>query len=409
MRILFATLTMPFPPTNGHRLRLWALLRALTEEGHKVSVVSFADSDEIRREDPELDALCQRVDRISLPNGSGFTRPELLRRAFRLLSPYPFGVDRLRSAEFTAIVSQRLTEESFDLLICDGIYNIQNLPRESGVPVVLNKDDVAHVLIERYLQFEPNPARRLYGRLEARKVSRWERRACSDVTATLVSSEVDRALLHGLCPGVPMFVVPNVVDPEHYTVPAEDGDPLTVLFQGGMDWHPNRDAVGFFALDILPKLRQLVPGVTFRIAGRSPDDAFRRRFAGVPGLEFTGTVPDMRAEIARSTVCVVPLRIGSGTRLKIIEAAAMGKAIISTRVGAEGLDFVNGEDIILVDEPRSFAGAVKDLLADPERRRRLGQAARRRVEHDYSTASLRPALRTALALTLPGPTPSPPR
>jgi glycosyltransferase involved in cell wall biosynthesis len=408
MRILLATLTMPFPPTNGHRLRLWAFLRALTEEGHKLSLVSFADSDEIQRDDPELHALCQMVDRIPLPTGPGFARSELVRRAFGLLSSYPFGVDRLRSPEFAATVSRRLAEESFDLLICDGIYNIQNLPRDPGVPVVLNKDDIAHVLIERYLQFEPNPARRLYGRLEARKVSRWERRACSHVTATLVSSEVDRALLHGVCPGVPMFVVPNVVDIEHYA-PAGVEDPLTVLFQGGMDWHPNRDAVGFFASEILPKAQQLVPGVTFRIAGRSPDDAFRRRFTAVPGLEFTDTVPDMRVEIARATVCVVPLRIGSGTRLKIIEAAAMGKAIISTQVGAEGLDFVNGEDIVLVDEPRAFAAAIKDLLADPARRRQLGKAARRRVEDKYSTISLRPALRTALALTLPAPSTHSPR
>ena len=400
MRILFATLTMPYPPTNGHRLRLWALLRALAEEGHKLSLISFADPDEIQRATPELGALCHSVERVPLPSGRGFPRSESLRRARALLSAHPFGVHRLRSAEFAATVSQRLAAEPFDLLICDGIYNIQNLPQHPGVPVVLNKDDVAHIIIQRYLQFERNLARRLYGRLEARKVWRWERRACSAVSANLVSSEIDRALLHRLCPGAPTFVVPNVVDLEHYT-PARDGDPLTVLFQGGMDWHPNRDAVGFFASAILPKLQQLVPGVTVRIAGRSPDDAFRRRFGAVPGLEFTGTVPDMRVEIARATVCVVPLRIGSGTRLKIIEAAAMGKAVISTHLGAEGLDFVNGEDIVLVDEPCSFAAAIKDLLADAGRRRQLGDAARRRVEHNYSSTSLRSALRTALG-RLPG-------
>jgi len=408
VRILFATLAMPFPPTNGHRLRLWALLRALAEEGHKLSLVSFADADEMLRDDPDLHGVCQTVERIPLPSGRRFARSESLRRALALLSSYPFAVDRLRSPEFAATLAQRLTQEPFDLLLCDGIYNIQNVPRDPGVPVVLNKDDVAHIIVERYLQFERNPARRLYARLEARKVWRWERRACSAVTANLVASEVDRALLHGLCPGTPMFVVPNVVDPEHYA-PAGDGDPLTVLFQGGMDWHPNRDAVDFFASKILPKLQQLVPSVTLRIAGRSPDDAFRRRFAAVPGLEFTGTVPDMRMEIARATVCVVPLRIGSGTRLKILEAAAMGKAIISTRLGAEGLDFVNGEDIVLVDEPRAFAAAIRDLLADADRRDQLGKAARRCVERHYSPAALRSALRNALALIPSAPSQHPAR
>ena len=164
-----------------------------------------------------------------------------------------------------------------------------------------------------------------------------------------------------------------------------------------MDWHPNRDGVEFFISEILPELRRLVPSVTFRVAGRSPSGEILRRFTGVPGVEFTGTVPDMRAEIAKATVCVVPLRIGSGTRMKILEAGAMAKPIVSTSLGAEGLDLVDGEDIILADEPRTFAKAVADLLGDATRRRTLGQSVRRRIEQRYSLPVLQSALRRALA------------
>jgi glycosyltransferase involved in cell wall biosynthesis len=164
-----------------------------------------------------------------------------------------------------------------------------------------------------------------------------------------------------------------------------------------MDWFPNRDAVTFFVARILPVLKQSVLHIRFVVAGRNPPPAFVSKFAGVSGIEFTGNVPDMRTEIAKAAVCIVPLRIGSGTRLKILEAAAMAKPVVSTRIGAEGLNFVDGEEIVLADEPRAFAHAIVDLLADPARRRTMGGAARRRVEIQYSISALRGALRTVLA------------
>jgi len=169
-----------------------------------------------------------------------------------------------------------------------------------------------------------------------------------------------------------------------------------VLYMGGMDWFPNRDAVEFFVTQILPELRVLAPEARFVVAGRNPPAEFVRRFAA-SGITFTGTVPDMRPEIARAAVCVVPLRIGSGTRLKILEAGAMGKPIVSTSIGAEGLDLIKGTEIILEDQPRAFAKAVADLLRDASRRRALGEEARRWVESRYSFPVLRSAVREALA------------
>ena len=140
-----------------------------------------------------------------------------------------------------------------------------------------------------------------------------------------------------------------------------------------------------------------MPGAKFRVAGRSGSNAFFARFSRVPNVELTGTVPDMRSEIARATVCAVPLRIGSGTRLKILEAGAMGKAIVSTALGAEGLSFADGEEILIANEPSAFARALAGLLQDEERRSTMGRAARLRVEKDYSLPVLKDALRGALA------------
>jgi glycosyltransferase involved in cell wall biosynthesis len=394
LRILFAGLALPYPPLNGHRLRTGAMVRALAEDDHEVTLVSFAEADELGGDQRPLWGRCAVV---QLVPGPGRKSPafEALDRLRGLASPLPYAVRRLRSAEFRSVVERALATRAFDAVVCDGVYNVQNLPSALGVPVLLNKDDVASVILGRYLKLERNPARRLYGQLEARKVLRWERLACAQMTAVLACSDVDRALLERVCPGVPISVVPNVVDTEHYA-PSSDQERCTVLFQGGMDWHPNRDAVEFFVSAILPGLRERVGDITFRVAGRSPSDAFRRRLAASPGVEFTGAVPDIRREIARATISVVPLRIGSGTRLKILEAGAMGKPIVSTALGAEGLELVDGDDILLADTPRAFTDAIATLLADDGRRQALGRAVRRKVEQHYSYPVLRAALRRGL-------------
>ena len=239
-----------------------------------------------------------------------------------------------------------------------------------------------------------NPLRRAYAFLEARKLKAWERRVNGRAQLAMVCSETDRELLARLCPSTWIAVVPNTIEVETYS-PAPEGEAGRLVFTGTMNWIPNQDALVFFADYILPELQRLIPGVRFVAAGRPPAEEFRRRFVGRP-VHFTGVVPDMRTELARASVCVVPLRVGSGTRFKILEAAAMAKPIVSTRLGAEGLDFIPGQEIILEDDARRFARAVAELLNDPARRLTLGQAARRRVERQYTFPVLCAALKRAL-------------
>jgi len=271
------------------------------------------------------------------------------------------------------------------------VYSTVNMSY-NNIPVILNSHNIEHFVLQRYVDLERNPAKRLYAWSEMRKLRNWEKHTCRRVALAMACSEHDCQLLSSLCPDLRVAVVPNVVDVDRY-VPQREAASSTILFQGAMDWFPNRDAVTFFVDRILPAFRQSLPHVRFVVAGRNPSPGFVSNFAGVSEMEFTGTVVETRDEIAKAAVCVVPLRIGSGTRLKILEAAAMAKPIVSTRVGAEGLEFVDGEEIVLADEPSEFARAVVDLLVDPVRRRTMGLAARRRVEIQYSM----PALRSALA------------
>ena len=396
MRILFVALTLPFPPTNGQRLRNWALLRALAEEGHEVTLVSFAESPELVGEANGLRQMRGCVELVLLPSPAAKAGESYASRLRALTSALPYGAWRLRSNEMCAAVQRQLSLERFHALICDDIYMVPNLPGGLDLPVLLNKHDIKSVVYRRYLGYERNPLKQAYGWMEYWKLRRWEDQACRSVTGVLACSQLDRELLVSSCPGVPIEVVPNVIEVDGY-IAGEGDDGRSVLYVGAMDWLPNQDAVDFFASRVLPLLRRLVPGVRFVVAGRAPGDAFRKRFAGLSDVEFTGWVPDMRAVIARAAICVVPLRIGSGTRLKILEAAAMGKPVVSTGIGAEGLEFANGREILLADEPQKFAAAVAALLRDKAQRRALGESARRSVEKSYGLPALRSSLREAFS------------
>ncbi|MGH9773150.1 MAG: glycosyltransferase family 4 protein [Candidatus Acidiferrales bacterium] len=401
MRVLFLGLSPPYPPLNGHRLRTWAMVRALAANGHQITVLSFADPEEEAGADSPLARLCEHVELIAAPRSSGGSISGHLARVRSLVSPLPHGAWRFRGPVFERRVKEFLHRSRFDVVLCDGVYNMVNVPEPLSLPLILNKDDVAHVIIERYMRLETNPIRKFYASLERRKVRAWEASASRRCAAIWACSNHDRALLEICCPGARVEVIPNVVDTVYYA-PADEGDQnvKTILFQGGMDWYPNRDAVNFFVSAILPILRPLTPGATFTVAGRSLTDGFQQQFAGLGDVRFTGTVPEMRTEIAKSSVCVVPLRIASGTRLKILEAAAMSKPIVSTHIGAEGLDFTPGAEILLADKPKEFAEAVATLLKDGTLRKSMGQAARRRVEKEYSIEALQVAVRDALA-TIP--------
>jgi glycosyltransferase involved in cell wall biosynthesis len=395
MRILYLSVAFPLPVNNGHRMRIWSVLEGLQAEGHKITFFTFAEENDLKVDLAPLRALCSRVECVPMQLKRLSASTDYFSRLKSMFDRRPYATLRFISPEMRALIEKSLRDEKPDAIICDTVYSAANLP-ETKIPLIVNSPDVEHLILKRYISFEANPIKRLYVSMEMQKVKRWETQVCRRAKICMACSEHDREVLAGLAPNTSAVFLPNVVDTESY-VPNFESHGSALLFQGGMDWFPNPDAVDFFSTQILPLIHKSVPEAVFVAAGRNPSPEMVTRYSNMPGVNLTGTVPDMRPYLEDAALCVVPLRIGSGTRLKILESAAAGKAIVSTRLGAEGLDFADGEEIVLADSPQDFSAAVVDLLQNVSKRRTLAIAARKRVVERYSYANLRQTLARALS------------
>jgi len=398
MRILFVSTNVPVPANSGQSIRSLSILRALASSNHELSFVSFSDGD--RSKDlSSLSSLCRSVKLFERKSTSLTLQRDYLPRLKSMLQAKCYSVERFRSEAFRDSIRQQIAESTCDAIICDGIYALGNIP-ETGVPILLNCHNVEFVILQRYAQLQSNVLKKRYAELESALMRSEEKKACRKIAGSMVCSQIDLEILQKLCPSLPISVIPNVVDTD-FIQPGKDtsapGSGPIVLFQGVMDWYPNRDAAESFVRKILPLVREKYPNIKFVIAGRNPPVDFVAQFSSDSGIEFTGTVADMRPYLAAAIVVVVPLRIGGGTRIKILEACAAGKPVVSTTVGAEGLNLQSGRELLLADDPEQFASCVLNLLRDPALRDAFAEAGRRAVVERYSQDALKTSLDSFLA------------
>ena len=274
-----------------------------------------------------------------------------------------------------------LASKTFDLVHLDSLDLSGYLPFVGHLPTVCVHHNVESVLLRRRAMRERSLVRRAYVAHQADLLEREERTWCPRVTLNAVVSAPDATSLRSISPSASITVIPNGVDTGHFTV--RDGACRGVVFVGGANWFPNRDALDHYCTDILPLLKARTDAVSTRWIGHAPAD-LRTRVTAEHGIEMTGYVPDVRPYVNDAACFIAPLRVGGGTRVKILDAWAMGKAVVTTSVGCEGLAAEDGVNVLVRDTPAEFADAIALVLSDRALRVRLGSNARATVERLYS-------------------------
>lgn len=408
MKLFFLTPQLPYPPQQGTTIRNFNIIKHLAPR-HKISLISFGTPDELANAEP-LRGLCQRIDIAPYPARS------LTQRAWTTLtSQLPDMALRLKSEKMHATVARIVREEQFDIVQVEGIemarYVTNLKSQNSESKLVFDEHNAEYVLQRTAFESDVRLPKRwhgaLYSLIQWKKLEQYERAICQRADHIIACSDKDAGFIKTLLNSKSKItVIPNGVDTRHF-VPSDEvcAKPLaevSMVYAGKMDFRPNIDAMTWFAADILPRIRAEIPLAHLVIVGQKPAPrivALKKD----PGVEITGWVADTRPFVADAAVYVVPLRMGSGTRLKVLEAMAMGKAIVSTTRGVEGIDCTPGRDVVIADTPATFARVAIDLLRDPARRRWLGHNARALAESKYDWRVIVPAFERVYAGLTPTP------
>jgi len=373
MRILWAKANKILPVSSGGDIRSFHLLRQLPATDD-VTFFSYYDGDMDREYEMQLEkqlpgcvcvATGKKVD-SKLARGMDYLRC--------LPQDAPYAVSRFASPKVRDRLRSAIFKIRPDVVLCDFLDAAVNFPRRLPVPSVLFQHNVESEIWRRHAETETNLLRRRVFGHEYNKMLRYEKAMVAKFDRIIAVSEHDRSLMSGWVDARRIDIVPTGVDLSQFqTGEVRDSGSKLVVFTGAMDWEPNIDAVEHFCATVWPNVIAKHPEARFRIVGRNPDPRVLRLHGD--NVEVTGSVASVVSHLEEAVVVVVPLRIGGGTRLKIYEAMAAGKAVISTSVGAEGLQVNPEKDIWIADEPRAMAQAVIQLLEDDQLRFRLGRAA----------------------------------
>jgi glycosyltransferase involved in cell wall biosynthesis len=385
-KILQITPRMPYPLTDGGAIAVFNITKWHALQGHDITLVTYPleDKDENGRALKELSKYA-KVHLVSNPLPSRAS--VLMRTMFR--GAYP--LERRNMPEMYELLAATVQQNKFDLVHVDhahmGPYGLW-LKKQYGLPIILRENNFESQIYERFAATESNPAKSFVARLHGKRLKQAEIQFLNEFDAVAAISEEDAALMKAVAPNSRLTIIPAGADTEYFVPSSQLAEPATILTVGTLAWDPNFDAVRYFLRDIFPLILQKRPDTILDIVGSDEDriKSYTKPFG--TSVRVYGRVTDIRDYLTRATAVVVPLRIGGGMRIKLLEFFAAGKAIIATTIAAEGNPAINGEHLLIRDKEKDFAAAVETVLADSALRKSLGERAREFVVSRYSWAQV---------------------
>lgn len=382
MKILLIAKTYPETLNSGSAIRINHTIRALCKK-YELHVMVFGERE--REDTVSFDDALQPVHVIYVKRKPQGLCRTLLRRIFFFFSPMPYIAGMYRSSRLNKQIRRLHQQEKFDAICCESVVMSVNLPLDlHNTRLILFEENIEHVIYERSLALTRNPLKKRYLKNETHKIKRFEKTRWTHFQSRCVCSSTDREIMKKES-GLDSRVLPNCIDIHSYTFPEKKEKKQNLLFIGSLNWHPNIDALCDFVHKVFPQLVKELPDIHLYIVGRNPvKKVFRLQTQFSRTITICSNVVDIKEYFRKADIFICPLRIGSGTRIKVLEAIASGVPVVTTSVGVEGLEFENGKELLIADTSEQFMASINNLLTDPTYYANIRDNAGKRVQDLYS-------------------------
>ncbi len=381
MNILFLSTENPYPPDHGHYIRTYNVLKHVSRH-HNVHFLGFIKSKEGFKNVEPIREMCKTADVFIMPDD--VSRARLYLSLFlNLFSPLPYIAQKYYRKSMKLKVEEILRKNKIDVVHFDMLHMSRYQTLMSDVPTVLTEHNVESLRIHRLLKNSNSMVFKAFMYLQYFKLKNFEKRACARFDACAAVSDDDMRVLKSMCPGANLVVIPNGVDTDYFAPDDTHAIPDSLVWVGGMNNMYNREAVDFFLEEIFPLIRGRIPDVKLTVVGKSPTRRLLHLADGNKNIEVAGYADDVRPYIRKAAVYVAPIKSGGGTKLKVLNALSMAKPVVTTSVGAEGIDVIDGEHLVIADDPIDFADRTVELLRNTQYAASLAEKGRRLMVEKY--------------------------
>lgn len=387
MNILWLSHLVPYPPKGGANQRSYNLMKELSKY-HNVSIICFSQ----KSQQPTLEKRLEAVEGISAvgkvidvftfeSDQSKWKKFLLIFKSLFMRDPYT--VNWIKKPGVAAVIDKAIIDHDIELVHYDTISWAAYLNQVKNCKLVLNHHNVESHMMLRRANKENNLLRKFYFFQESMKLQAYEKKICGKFDLNITCSDTDTDRLLQDLPNLNVVTIPNGVDLDYFKPIGLEQNENSIVFAGGLSWYPNIAAIEFFVKKVWPILIEEVPSVSMTVIGRNPPDWLLDFSNKASNFDVTGFVDDVRPYIEQASIYVCPINDGGGTKLKILDALAMGKAIVANNIACEGINVVEGESVIFAEEPREYVKKIKTLFSNAELRKSLGTNGRMLIEKEY--------------------------